>query len=105
MKPRYISISKYTTTPGPRLIEEGEFSAEWFVEKIGVLDGPIILDLYNTAGFARSSLSELFYRWVKRYGFDWCILNIMVLAENFETWQECMESMIEARDFLLIKKK
>lgn len=72
-----ISVSKdFSTTPGPRYIKEGDFSAEEFRKTIFDAkfkealseNKKLIIDLDGTLGYGTSFLEELFGGLTREYG-------------------------------------
>jgi len=72
-----ISIAKdFSTTPGPRIRQDGSFSGEEFREKFlekFFLDGStgkIIIDLDGVEGYSTAFLEEAFGGLVRKFGKD-----------------------------------
>ncbi|MBF1221595.1 MAG: STAS-like domain-containing protein [Haemophilus influenzae] len=59
-----LNVRDFTLFPGPRYIKLGEYSGEWFREKVLIplikSDTCIILDLDGVAGYGSSFLEEAF---------------------------------------------
>lgn len=61
-----IKVSNFTTTPGARYYEDGEYSGQWFRDeylKPAFINNPtseILVDLDGTEGYATSFLEEAF---------------------------------------------
>ena len=72
-----LNVRDFTLFPGPRYIKLGEYSGEWFREKVLIplikSDTCIILDLDGVAGYGSSFLEEAFGGAVRK-GIDTDIL-------------------------------
>lgn len=72
-----LNVRDFTLFPGPRYIKLGEYSGEWFREKVLIPliknDTCIILDLDGVAGYGSSFLEEAFGGAVRK-GIDTDIL-------------------------------
>ena len=109
-----VNIAKdFSRTPGPRYIEEGDYSGESFVkdffkpifDKAISLNQKIHINLDGTLGYGTSFLEEVFGGLTREYGKE-KVINILSFVSNEEPYlvDDIMEYIDEAEQQEKYKK-